>query len=135
QHQQGSVEQVGRRLNQARDFFRTQYDRQLLRSLQQRQIVEVQIAPLQGLLVEKPQRAHAQRDRSDSQLLLLQQMQLKLADLFGAHQLRGLTEVAGELLHGQNVAANRVDGIVASLEFLQHGGQDQASGVPVPDPQ
>jgi hypothetical protein len=29
-------------------------------------------------------------------------------------------EVAGELLHGQNVAANRVGGVVAALEFLQH---------------
>jgi hypothetical protein len=34
-------------------------------------------------------------------------MQLKLGDLFGAHQLRGLMEVAGELLYGQDVASNR----------------------------
>jgi len=59
QQQQGPVQQVGRRFDQAHDFFRAQHHRQLFRLLQQRQIVEVQIPPLQGLLVQKPQCGHA----------------------------------------------------------------------------
>jgi hypothetical protein len=47
-------------------------------------------------------------------------MQLKLAYLLGAHQLRGLVEVVGELLNGQNVATNGVDVLVTAPEFLQH---------------
>ena len=77
-YQQGPVEQVRRRLDQPRHFFRAQHNRQLLRLLQQRKIVEVQIAPFQGLLVQKPQRAHAQCDRSDRQLLLPQPVKLSV---------------------------------------------------------
>jgi hypothetical protein len=47
-------------------------------------------------------------------------MQLKLPDLLDAHPLRGLVEVPGELLHGQNVAANGIAAVVTALKFLQH---------------
>jgi hypothetical protein len=47
-------------------------------------------------------------------------MQLELADLLDAHQLRRLVEMLSELFDGQDVAANRIGIIVAALEVLQH---------------
>jgi hypothetical protein len=46
--------------------------------------------------------------------------ELKLADLLGAHQLRRLVKVFGELFNGQDVAANGIGVVVAALEVLQH---------------
>ena len=37
-----------------------------------------------------------------------------------AHQLGGLVKMLGELFHGQDVAANEVGIVVATLEVFQH---------------
>jgi hypothetical protein len=49
-----------------------------------------------------------QRNRPEGQLLLLQEVQLKLTYLLDAHQIRRLVEVVGELLNHQNVPTNGV---------------------------
>jgi hypothetical protein len=47
-------------------------------------------------------------------------MKLELADFLGAHQLGRLVKVAGELFDGQDVTANEIGIIVATLEIFQH---------------
>ena len=104
----------------SRDLLLAEHDWKLLGRFHEGQIVDIDVAPLQGLLIEETQCAHAERDRAERQLLLADHVQLKLAYFFGTHQFRRLAEVFGKLLDGVNVTANCVWGVITALEFVQH---------------
>src|SRR5262252_8993047 len=75
---------------------------------------------LQRPLVKKTQSRHAVFDTSRSQLLLVQQVNLIAADVFGAEVLRRPAKELGELLDGANVTANRIGRVVAPPKVIQH---------------
>ena len=111
---------VGRCFDQACHFFGTEHDRQFFGTLRVDQIIEGEIAPLQGLLVEKPQSRHADLDSAWGEFLFVEQVELVTAYLLGAWFFRGLAEVLCKLLYGEDVATSCSLGIVATLELFQH---------------
>jgi hypothetical protein len=120
QHQEHAMHAVRRRLDQPRHFVLTEHGGQRPRLLGEGQIVESQIAPLQRLLVEKPQGGDAVLHRAQGQLPLVKQVNLIAPQLFGAQLLRGAAEILGELLYGPDVAADGIGRIVAPPEIVQH---------------
>src|ERR1039457_590775 len=120
QHQDHSIADIGRGLDQLLDFFRAKDDRKLLRSSGQPHIVELRIVPLEHLLEEKSQSRHAVLDGSGRQLLVPQHVELELAELFGPQLFGRFVEVDREITDGPDVPADGSRGEVATLEFLQH---------------
>jgi hypothetical protein len=64
-------------------FFGTQHDQQLFGPLRVDQIIEGEIAPLQGFLVEKTQSPHTDLDSARGEFLFVEQTQLVTAYLLG----------------------------------------------------
>ena len=80
--------------------------------------IELLIRPVQYLYEEKAQCSDTCGNRFHRELLLIEQMKLKLPHVFLCEQIRALLEVAGEILNREQIQTNGFFGIVASLEFF-----------------
>src|SRR5260370_21171720 len=120
QHQEHAMHAVRSRLDQPRHLVLAEYGWQGARLLGKRQIVESQIAPLQRLLVKKPQSRDVVLHRAERKRPLVKQVKLIAAQFFATHLFGRTVKVLGKLLHGTDVAADRISGIVAPPEIVQH---------------
>jgi hypothetical protein len=59
-------------------------------------------------------------DRARRELAVSEELNLILANMLGVETFRRATEVLREILHGVNVGADIVLGVVATLEFVRH---------------
>jgi hypothetical protein len=120
QHQHCAVPHIQSSFDEPDDLLLAQDNWQLLGRSYQGQVLDIDVAPSQGLLVQEPQCAHAERNCAERQLLLADHVQLKLAYFVGAHQFGRLAEVLGQVFNGMNVATNRVWCVVPALKLVQH---------------
>ena len=128
-HQHRAMHQVPSRINQPRDFFRTEYSRQLPGALGKRNLIE-QIGAPKGLDEEKPQSRTSALDSTRRQLPIAKQMHLVLANMAGTKALWRAVEVLRKILHRVDVATGSAWGVVATLEFIQHQLPKMGHGKP-----
>src|SRR5215469_12892384 len=93
-------------IDHALDFFRTEDGRQFPRYFRERQIIKMDVAPLEHLLEEEPQGRHSDLHRGRSELSFLQQVPLEALNVRGSQAVWWLTEIIRELLDRQNIATD-----------------------------
>lgn len=79
-----------------------------------------ELIALQGLDEKESQAGHVIDHAAGCQLALFEQIRLVTAQFVEAKLVRRLAEVLGDLGHSPKVMADRIIGIVVTLEFLQH---------------
>ena len=113
------MKQVAGRADQQRYLIRAEDLRQLSMPLGHRDIIQ-QVVPFQCLVEEEPESGHVLLHRARIELLVLKQVGLVLAQMFGAELVGRLVEVFGKILHDSQGAFYGTLGIGTTLEFLQH---------------
>jgi hypothetical protein len=113
------VSEVRRRRQQCFDLFLAENDREFLFVPRQRYAFDID-APVQGVAVEKAQPTNGLNVRRSLHMLLVQQVQLPRADLFGSQLIWRAVEMFGEISHRTDVAFHGSRGVVADAEIFQH---------------
>jgi hypothetical protein len=79
-----------------------------------------QVPPFQSLVEEEAESSYVLLYRARIELLVLKQVCLVLAQMFGSELVGRLVEVLGEILHDSQVPFYGTLGVITTLEFLQH---------------
>jgi hypothetical protein len=87
-----------------------------MRHLGEDEIVEGEIAPFQGALVQESQRRDPHLDSTGLKLLLLQQVSLIMSQVLCAQVFRRAVEVLGKLPDGTEIAADGGRRVVSPLK-------------------
>jgi hypothetical protein len=119
-HEHGALGQVARPVDQSGNFLRTEDRREPPRDLRKRKVLQ-QVRALQRLHEEEPERRDVQFHRPRPELALPQQVRLIRSQMALIESVRRRAKVLRESLDCLKVVLNRGLGVVAPLEFLQHG--------------
>src|SRR5437660_11871835 len=111
--------EIASRIDQSRDLFLAENNRQPPRRFRIREIFP-QIGPLQCSGKEELHRGHTLFDGIGRQLLITQQVKLKLPNVFRPELIGRLVEVLGKIPQCASVGFYGTRSVIATLELLQH---------------